>query len=229
MKIRRESVREKPKALPPSRPAPAPEVDVGGRLRSLRDERKLSIRALAQQSGLSVNTLSLIENGKSSPSISTLHQIATALEIPMAAFFDSGEPIRQVVYLKAKKRPRVLFEYGLLESLGVGLIDATLDPFIVTLEPDASSRQQLITHTGCELVLCLRGRIACSVDAQRYVLEEGDSIMFESHLPHLWQNMTAEPSRLLLVLAPSDSRNRVSQRHFGKDPNSSRNLRHFAH
>jgi transcriptional regulator with XRE-family HTH domain len=219
----------KPKALLLPRHAPALEIDVGGRLRGLRDERKLSIRALAQQSGLSVNTLSLIENGKCSPSVSTLHRIAMALEIPVAAFFDSGEPIRPLVYLTAKKRPRAMFEHGLLESLGAGLIDAALDPFIVTLEPGAGSSHELVTHTGCELVLCLSGRIACSVDAQRYVLEEGDSILFESHLPHMWQNMTAEPSRLLLVLAASDSRNRVSQRHFGKSPNSSQNLRPSTH
>ena len=67
---------------------PSTEVNVGRRLRELRIERGLSIRALAEQSGLNVNTLSFIENGKTSPSVSTLQQVAAALELPINAFFE---------------------------------------------------------------------------------------------------------------------------------------------
>lgn len=66
---------------------PATEVLVGRRLRDLRTKRGFSLRVLADRSGLNVNTLSLVENGKSSPSVSTLQQLATALEVPIMAFF----------------------------------------------------------------------------------------------------------------------------------------------
>lgn len=64
------------------------ETSLGNRLRELRRQQGLSLRALAEKSGLSANTLSLIENGKTSPSVATLQQIALALNIPITAFFE---------------------------------------------------------------------------------------------------------------------------------------------
>src|SRR4030065_947235 len=63
-------------------------IDVGRNLRDLRAERELSIRSLAELSGLNVNTLSMIENGKSSPSVSTLQQLASAINVSTPAFFE---------------------------------------------------------------------------------------------------------------------------------------------
>ena len=66
------------------------EVLVGRKLRELRNRKGLSLRALADRSGLNVNTLSLVENGKSSPSVSTLQQLALALEVPIATFLNQN-------------------------------------------------------------------------------------------------------------------------------------------
>ncbi|MCD4673580.1 MAG: helix-turn-helix domain-containing protein, partial [Anaerolineaceae bacterium] len=71
-----------------SPPDAQPEVLVGRKLRELRTQQGLSLRALAERSGLNVNTLSLLENGKSSPSLSTLHQLALTLNVPIALFFE---------------------------------------------------------------------------------------------------------------------------------------------
>src|SRR5512147_939160 len=92
-----------------------PEVNVGRRLRELRNERGLSIRALAEHSGLNVNTFSLIENGKTSPSVSTLQQIAAALEVPITAFFENNTPKNSVAHITAQRRPRMAFAHGTLE------------------------------------------------------------------------------------------------------------------
>jgi len=112
------------------------EVEVGRHLRKLRTERGLSIRALAEFSGLNVNTLSLIENGKTSPSVSTLQQLAATLGVPITAFFEVDVPKRNVSYLKAGQRPRAAFAYGTFEDLGVGLTIRGGQPLIVTLKPD---------------------------------------------------------------------------------------------
>lgn len=95
-------------------------VDVGRCLRRLRDGRDLSIRALAEQSGLNVNTLSLIENGKSSPSVSTLQQLASALAVPITAFFEMDIPKNMISYQKSGQRVRAAFAHGTLEDLGAG-------------------------------------------------------------------------------------------------------------
>ena len=68
------------------------EVLVGRNLRDLRTKRGLSLRALAELSGLNVNTLSLVENGKSSPSVGTLQQLAQALNVPITTFFECEQP-----------------------------------------------------------------------------------------------------------------------------------------
>src|SRR5215208_666425 len=75
-------------------------VNIGERLRELREAHNISMRALATKSGLSANALSMIERGKASPSVSTLYKLAEALGISITAFFGSNMERKQVVYLK---------------------------------------------------------------------------------------------------------------------------------
>jgi len=191
-------------------------IDVGARLRMLRAGAGLSIRALAEMSGLNVNTLSLIENGKTSPSVSTLQQLASALGVPITEFFVTGQGTNTVVFQKNGERPRALFEHGIMEDLGAGMTRFGAEPLIVTLEAKAGSGKNPIVHTGREFVYCLEGRVAYTVDTETYVLEPGDSLLFEAYLPHRWKNADAQPSRVLLVLCPLDDRDQPTQRHFGR-------------
>jgi transcriptional regulator with XRE-family HTH domain len=191
------------------------EVDVGSRLRQLRTEHDLSLRALAEKSGLSINTLALIENQKTSPSVSTLQQIAIALQVPITAFFETNVPKSRIAHVKAHRRPRAAFEHGRLEDLGAGMMERVVEPFVVQLEPLTSSGPNPIVHTGYEFVFCLTGRIAYTIENQTYLLEQGDSLLFESHLPHRWQNVEESPSQALLVLFPTDARDRPAKHHFG--------------
>ncbi|MBN2550693.1 MAG: helix-turn-helix transcriptional regulator [Anaerolineales bacterium] len=197
---------------PPSNEKPS--VDVGRRLRELRSERGLSIRALAEQSGLNVNTLSLIENGKTSPSVSTLQQIAAALKLPINAFFESQSPPRNIVHQKASSRQTAGFAHGTLADLGTDFSRADLEPYMVTLELQANSGDTPIVHTGVEFVFCLEGQIGYEVAGQKFTLDPGDSLLFEAHLPHFWRNTGEGASRSLLLLCPSDERDRPDERHF---------------
>lgn len=191
-------------------------IDVGARLRVLRASAGLSIRALAEMSGLNVNTLSLIENGKSSPSVSTLQQLASALGVPVTEFFVTEQGTKTVVHQKDGARPRAVFSHGVMEDLGAGMARFGAEPLIVTLEANADSGVNPIVHTGREFVYCLEGRVAYTVDAETYVLEPGDSLLFEAYLPHRWKNSDAKPSRLLLVLCPLDERDQPTRRHFAR-------------
>jgi transcriptional regulator with XRE-family HTH domain len=193
---------------------PPVDVDVGGSLRRLREERKLSLRALAEKSGLAINTLSLIENGKSSPSVSTLQQLALALQTPITAFFETETPKSNIAYVRRDRRPRAAFEHGSLEDLGAGSSIQAVEPFVVTLEPNAGSGPQDIVHTGYEFIYCLDGRIVYTIEGYTYLLEAGDSLLFEAHLPHCWQNINPTQSRAILVLYPTDERDDPSERHF---------------
>lgn len=197
-------------------PGTVPEVNVGQRLRELRLERNLSIRALAERSGLNVNTFSLIENNKTSPSVSTLQQIAQALQVPISAFFETKHGHNTVAYQKAGQHPYAAFEYGEVWDLGAGMPRLGAEPLIMTLHVGADSGQNPIVHTGREFVYCLEGRVAYGVDTATYQLDPGDSLMFEAYLPHHWQNLSETPARLLLVLCPMDERDQPTERHLGR-------------
>ncbi len=69
-------------------------------------------------------------------------------------------------------------------------------------------------HTGYEFVFCLEGRLTYTVEDKVYLLEPGDSLLFESHLPHQWHNVHAAPCKALLVLCPADCNDRPAMRHF---------------
>jgi transcriptional regulator with XRE-family HTH domain len=200
-----------------SRSQPSTEVNVGRRLRELRIERGLSIRALAEQSGLNVNTLSFIENGKTSPSVSTLQQVAAALELPINAFFEIKTNPQAIVYQKARDRQSAAFMHGTLADLGAGFSRPGLEPFVVTLEPQADSGITPIVHTGIEFVFCLEGCIGYEVEGQTFTLDPGDSLIFEARLPHRWRNGGDSPSRSLLLLCPADERDHPDERHFTKE------------
>lgn len=192
----------------------ASNVDVGGNLRRLREQRDLTIRVLADKSGLAANTLSLIENGKSSPSVNTLQQLASALKVPLTAFFEIDAPQNRIAYYKAGGRPHASFEHGVIEDLGSGTAIETVEPFVVTLKPHASSGVQDILHTGFEFVYCLTGQIGYTIQGRTYLLEPGDSLLFEAHLPHRWQNLNQAESKMILVLHPTDERDFPAERHF---------------
>jgi transcriptional regulator with XRE-family HTH domain len=193
---------------------PLDEIDVGRRLRELRATRDLSLRALAEQSGLNVNTLSLIENRRTSPSVCTLQQLAQTLQVPISFFFETDQGNKLVAHQKSGNRPQAAFTHGSIEDLGAGIPRFGLEPFIVIIPPNADSGKTSIVHTGREFVYCLVGHIAYSVDSQTYLLEPGDSLLFDAYLPHNWKNMGNTPSRNLLVLCPSDERDHPKERHF---------------
>ncbi|MEX1247777.1 MAG: cupin domain-containing protein [Anaerolineales bacterium] len=190
------------------------EVSVGRRLREIRVARKLSIRALAKLSGLNTNTLSLIENGRTSPSVSTLQQLAQGLQVSITEFFQTNQGNQKLVYQKKDQRPHVTFEHSTMQDLAAGMPRLGAEPIIVTLEPGADSGEKPIVHTGREFVYCLEGNIAYTVDSERYLLAVGDSLIFEAYLPHHWKNMDPKPSTALVVLCPMDDGNQSRERHF---------------
>ncbi len=79
---------------------PSTEERIGRKLRLLRLNRGLSLKALSEHSSLNVNTLCLIENGKTSPSVSTLQQLSMAMDIPITYFFESEPVLKRIVFTR---------------------------------------------------------------------------------------------------------------------------------
>jgi transcriptional regulator with XRE-family HTH domain len=175
--------------------------DLGGRLRQLREERNVSMRRLAQTSGLSANALSMIERGLSSPSVSTLYKLADALELPVTRLFSTEEERQQVIFLRAHEGVRVPIVGGLWEGRGGEKFVGRVEPFVLTLDVGADSGTSPMLHTGHEFVFCLAGVIEYEVEEQKYLLNPGDSLLFAAHLSHRWRNAGKSGSTLLIVLS----------------------------
>jgi transcriptional regulator with XRE-family HTH domain len=189
------------------------QVDVGGRLRELRQERGKSMRALARLSGLSTNALSMIERGRTSPSVNTLHKISEALEVPITAFFRLEPPRHQIVFRKSGEREHISLEKGGWEGLGGESFVGRLEPFVLNLEPGAASGEYGTIHSGHEFVLCLEGRVEYVVDDQMFSLEPGDSLIFASRLKHRWENRDDDTASVLVVLSGFELDERPSEYH----------------
>jgi len=174
---------------------------VGQRIRELRTKRGLSLRALAGLSGLSTNAISLIERGDNSPTVSSLHNLATALAVPITAFFEQHS-VGGVVHLKKNQRPKSETAGVSMENLGSGLPNQQIEPFLMTIEPGGSSTSSQITHSGEEFVYVLSGALVCRINEQEYPLEEGDSLLFLASQPHIYRNETRRAAKILIVFQP---------------------------
>ena len=195
------------------------EVSVGKRLQALRMEMGLSQRALAEMSGLNFNTLSLIENEKTSPNVSTLQQLANALNVPITTFFESIKEREQIVFQKAGERQKTSFSQGQIEDLGGGMALGEATPLLLILNPHEVSDLDPISHSGQEFVYCLAGNLTFFIGEERHQLEEDDSLIFDAYMPHRWENQGDEIARAILVVCPSDINDRSVIQHL---PNPSR-------
>ncbi|MBE0671604.1 MAG: cupin domain-containing protein [Anaerolineales bacterium] len=191
-------------------------VCVGQRLRELRISQGLTMRSLSGMSGLNINTLSLIENERTSPSVSTLQLLSKSLQVPITEFFQIDHADKKLVHQKHGSRSCLTFKHSVMEDLAAGMPRFCAEPIIVTLGPGADSGKSPIVHTGREFVYCLEGRIAYTVESKTYLLEAGDSLIFEAYLPHQWENADPTPSRVLLVLCPLDERDQPKEQHFAR-------------
>ena len=136
-----------------------PYTEVAERLHELRESRHISLRELARISGISVNALSQIEHGVTSPSVSTLYKLVEGLGVPITALFRSEPQREEIVFRTAAERTQLPFPLGMMEGLGGEVFVGNVQPFVLTLGDEANSGVDAIVHTGHEFVMCLEGQL----------------------------------------------------------------------
>lgn len=189
-------------------------VNVGVRLKELREASGSSMRSLAAKSGLSANALSMIERGRTSPSVSTLYKLADALGVPITEFFAPEAEKQRALLVRADERTRVPFTHGVWEGLGGEKFTGRVEPFVLTLESGATSGHQVIVHTGHEFVFCLRGQLEYLVEHKLYELGPGDSLLFAAQLSHRWRNPGNTVTNALIVLSGFSEGERPNSLHW---------------
>ena len=125
------------------------------------------------------------------------------------------EPVKKrIVFTPADQRPRFSGDNTLMQSLGKDLSSNSVQPFILHLNPDMGNGTQMIVHTGYEFAYCLSGTIRYRIGEEDFLLKSGDSLVFESHLPHCWINAGQEIAHILLILFSSDEKEEIGGHHF---------------
>lgn len=167
-------------------------MDIGQRLRSIREERGLSQRELAGKAGLTNGTISLIEKNKTSPSVASLKSLLDAIPISMAEFFSTIEDAQspKVFYREnefTKISPSIEGQVS-LRQLGKAE-QHSLQVLHETYPPGADTGPEFITHIGEEAGVVISGEIQVTVDGESAVLKTGDGYMFDSRLAHRFRNI----------------------------------------
>ncbi len=180
----------------------AEEEQLGERIRSIRTRKGFTQKQMADKSKLNINTLSMVEKGKTSPSIGTLQRLARALDVPIAEFFDSSESANKIVFTPQHSRPDATCCHALIQNLAKGIKNSTIEPFIITMQKDAGSGGRSLIHSGFEFAFCLSGEILYQIEEIEYPMKPGDSIVFPAQMPHRWENASNNESQMIIVFTP---------------------------
>ena len=178
------------------------EIELGERLRKLRSARELSLRDLADQSGLTASFISQVERGRASPSIASLARLAKVLEVNVGHFFEPAP--RTGRFVRRDERRTILLR-------GLGEVDeyVTADPAgrlqvaICTFEVGGRSAEVPFVHeSGEECVLVLEGRLEVVVGGDSYMLEAGDAVTYSPQTPHVARNVGSVPAKAIFAMTP---------------------------
>lgn len=177
---------------------------VGTRVRSLREAMGLSLRELAERSGVSAASLSQIERGESSPTVALAGRIAGGLELSLSQLLRLDEDRHLVVVRAGSGRRRERSGHA-VEELTPPLPGQRADVSLHRLEPGAHTGGEddpPIHEPGSrETVVILEGEVELAVDDEAHRLSAGDSVTFDADLPHRLGNPGERPARLLAVIA----------------------------
>jgi transcriptional regulator with XRE-family HTH domain len=177
-------------------------ASVGPKIRRLRQQKGLSLKQLAERSGVSAAAIHKIERNNMVPTIATLMRLAGALNRSVAYFVSEEEDQdRAAVLVRASaRRPVFTSKKGLsLEGISGPYGWFFVAAAVATVEPGASSGARPMEHVGEELVYALDGALVFEVDAERFELRRGDALHFRTDRRHRWHNPGSRPARLLWI------------------------------
>jgi transcriptional regulator with XRE-family HTH domain len=179
-------------------------TSLGDRIRSLRTERQLQQRQLAEKAELTPSMVSQIESGRLTPSLHTLGKIAAALSVPIATLFD-GLPAGQITVTRRKDYPKVSFDGSSEEwaVLGAGLFEGKVRAVVSTLGPRSRgfTTDKVVIKSGqMKLFYVIDGHVALNYNGERHLLETGDSALLDGGAAHGWENVGSRPARALWVI-----------------------------
>jgi len=180
------------------------DFDVGERLKTLRQEAGLSQRQLAERAGVPHGQISMIETGRSSPSVASLRRILGGLGITMSAFFEPDQTPRAQVFFRTADLTDLTGQLG--DGVSIAQVgDAAahgLQILFETYAPGGDTGEAMLDHEANEGGIVVDGEIEVTVGDQRMVLGPGDAYLFDSRAPHRFRNVGPTPARIISACTP---------------------------
>jgi len=176
-------------------------MELGEKLKTIRVEKNMTLEEVAKKSSLTKSFISQIELNKTSPSITSLMKVATALEIRLTDLFREDSPAGDILVQRGKRDSYFNNKTGLtIELLSTRFPDQRMEPIYFSGEP--GGKTDAITRVGQEFIYIIRGKIKLILDQKEYVAQEGDSLYFDSSIPHSWENPWSESVEGIWVGTP---------------------------
>lgn len=182
-------------------------IEFALKIKEIRERRNMTIEELAEKSKVSLDVLKAMEDGEIIPSLTPLTKMARALGVRLGTFLDDMPQLGPVV-VRGGKPDHVLYFSGRenvtdasnleFHSLGAGKVDRNIDPFIIDVD-SKEENYELSSHEGEEFIYVLNGTIEVEYGKEKYTVESGDSIFYDSVVPHHLHS-DGKPAKILAVL-----------------------------
>ena len=181
---------------------------VGEKIKALRENKSITIEELAQRSGLAIEQVERIENNIDLPSLAPLIKIARVLGVRLGTFLDDQEENGPVVCRRKEAKDTISFSNNAIHSrkhmeyhsLSKSKADRHMEPFIIDVTPTHDNDFVLSSHEGEEFIMVMEGIMEISYGKDTYLLEEGDSIYYDSIVPHHVHAHEGQAAKILGVI-----------------------------
>jgi transcriptional regulator with XRE-family HTH domain len=174
----------------------------GSIIRRTRKTQKMTLKNLAQDTGLSLSFISQVERGLTNPSINSLRRIALVLGIPLSSFFEEGYPANGPVVRKHERGILVNTDSRLTYQLLSLNPNRRIEFLLTRLEVGGISAEYPMAHKGEEAALILQGECMIELGNETYDLREGDSIYINENTPHRIRNTGSLPLTIVSAISP---------------------------
>lgn len=197
------SARARTGSVRTARKTASEDVAIGLRMRALRRARKLTLAQLSDATGLDKGFLSRLERGEKSPSVGTLHTVASALHVPLARLLGAADPKEEIQIVRAAERRRL----PVADAPGAHLYEAITPGggasglSVMVVQVGSHGERVVAHHGGDELIFVLEGKVKVVFGEHEVVLERDDSVRFPGYLPHSLSGVGRKPARALVIIA----------------------------
>ena len=181
---------------------------IGDKLRALRLKKKMGLVELGRHTGLSAAMLSKVERGKLFQTLPTLLRIALVFSVGLEYFFSDDQKrhvfgiVRRAQRKRFPERPDGRDISFYFESLDFAAVERKLNAYYADFQLLQPGKARLHHHSGVEFLSVLRGKLELHIGTEEHILESGDSVYFDSSLPHSYRRVSQKPCSAIVVTAP---------------------------